>query len=243
VHPPETRAEVLRLIAAGLKDGAVSRELGVPRSTVRDIRNPRRVDRERCWRCWKPSRPVRFTPGEYAELLGLYLGDGHITIQARTQRLRLSLDSRHVAIVRETVDLLARGLPRNRVEVLSRDHGATSVVYVYSSHLCCLLPQHGAGRKHARPIVLEDWQEALVDEAPWSFLRGLVHSDGCFFNNRTGPYRYLSVAFDNRSADIRRLFAKACDRVGVTCRPSGTSVRIYGRSDVAEFAAFVGAKR
>jgi hypothetical protein len=165
-NPPEMRSEVLRLIGAGHNDCAVSRELGIPRTTVRDIRRPRRIERERCWRCGRPSRAIRFTPGEYAELLGLYLGDGHISKLARTQRLRISLDSRHVGVVRETTALVTRCFPKNRVEVLTRDAGATSVVSVYSSHLACLFPQHGPGRKHARPIVLEPWQSALVEAAP-----------------------------------------------------------------------------
>jgi hypothetical protein len=32
-------------------------------------------------------------------------------------------------------------------------------------------------RKHTRPIVLEDWQRASVDEHPWAFLRGRTHSN------------------------------------------------------------------
>ena len=187
-------------------------------------------------------RPVELGAGAYAELLGLYLGDGHISLMARTQRLRISLDSRHASIVDETVRLLARGFPRNRVEVITRDDGATSVVYLYCAHLTCLLPQHGPGKKHRRAIALEPWQRDLVAAAPWAFLRGLVHSDGCFFINRTGRYRYLSVCFDNRSREIRELFMDACAQVGVACRPTGTSVRIYRRADVAAFAAFVGAK-
>lgn len=42
----------------------------------------------------------------------------------------------------------------------------------------CLFPQHGPGRKHARPIVLADWQQEIVCEHPGRFLRGLIHSDG-----------------------------------------------------------------
>ena len=78
-----------------------------------------------------------------------------------------------------------------------------------------MFPQHGHGLKHQRRIALEDWQQRCVDETPWAFLRGLVHSDGCFFINRTGRYAYLSVDFCNRSADVRRLFTEACDRVDV----------------------------
>lgn len=182
------------------------------------------------------------TAGEYAELLGFYLGDGHISDMGRTQRLRISLDTRHPRIVAEVVDLVRRCFPDNRVGLATRDEGRTSVVYVYSTHLGCLFPQHGPGVKHHRRIELEAWQRRLVDEAPWAFLRGLTHSDGCFFINRTGRYAYLSVDFCNASIDVRELFAAACDRVGVRCRRTGRRVRIYGREGVREFAAFVGLK-
>ena len=48
-----------------------------------------------------------------------------------------------------------------------------------------------------------------VAAAPYAFLRGCLHSDGCFFINRTGRYRYLSADFTNRSDDIRALFRGA----------------------------------
>lgn len=243
MHAAEIHAEIRRLAAAGHTDGAIARELGLARTTVRDVRLPRRIERPCCWRCWQPTKQVRFTPGEYTELLGLYLGDGNIVRAGRTYRLRLSLDARHATVLGEAIALVERCLPRNPVSVARLDGGATAVTSVYSSHLPCLFPQHGPGKKHERPIVLEPWQQALVEQAPWAFLRGLVHSDGCLFINRTGRYRYLSVCFDNLSADIRRLFVETCGLVDVACRASGTSVRVYRRSDVAAFAAFVGAKR
>ena len=49
---------------------------------------------------------------------------------------------------------------------------------------------HAAGRrlsKHERRIILEPWQQDLVDAASWALLRGLIRSDGCVFINRTGP--------------------------------------------------------
>lgn len=243
MHAPAIHDAVRELVERGLTDGAIGRELGLARTTVRDIRTSVGAERERCHRCWAPTRPLHFSAGEYAELLGLYLGDGHVVRAGRTYRLRIALDARHPQIVAEACALLERCFPKNRVSVAGLDGGRTRVVSLYSSHLPCLLPQHGHGKKHRRAVLLEPWQQTLVDAAPWSLIRGLVHSDGCFFINRTGRYRYLSVTFDNLSADIRALFVAACERVGVTCRPSGTSVRIYRRRDVALFAAFVGLKR
>ena len=51
-------------------------------------------------------------------------------------------------------------------------------------HWPCLFPQHGPGRKHTRPIVLEDWQRDIVELHPHLFIRGLLHSDGCGVTNR-----------------------------------------------------------
>jgi hypothetical protein len=64
--------------------------------------------------------------------------------------------------------------------------------------------------KHERDIVLEGWQTAIVEASPWTFLRGLIRSDGCVFVNRTGRYEYVSYEFSNRSAQIRDLFMDAC---------------------------------
>ena len=63
-----------------------------------------------------------------------------------------------------------------------RSQGCT---YVQSwwKHWPCVFPQHGAGRKHERPIVLEPWQRELVEQHPGRFLRGLFHSDGCRITN------------------------------------------------------------
>ena len=52
-------------------------------------------------------------------------------------------------------------------------------------HWPCLFPQHGPGRKHERPIVLDDWQREIVEDHPGPFLRGLFHSDGCRAKNWT----------------------------------------------------------
>jgi hypothetical protein len=244
VHAATLHQAALALIAEGVNDCEISRRLGVPRTTVRDWRRPRYLPepREACWRCWRPTKPMAFAPADYAELLGLYLGDGHISALARTQRLRIFLDARHVTIVDEAEALLRRCFPDNRVGRISPPGKRMVVLFVYQSHLTCLFPQHGPGKKHERPIVLEPWQESLVEAEPWAFLRGCIRSDGCVFINRTGKYEYLSYCFDNHSADVRRLFVETCALVGIDCRPAGTSVRIYRRPSVALMVEHVGVK-
>jgi hypothetical protein len=243
MHPAATRAAALDLVAAGLNDCQIARRLGIPRTTIRDWRRrPSRAVRATCPRCRRPARPCRFEAADYAELLGLYLGDGHITAMPRTQRLRLFLDTRHARIVAETRALLRRCFPEYRTGVQLSHGGSMAVLWTYSGHLTCLFPQHGPGKKHARPIALEPWQNDIVAAEPWAFLRGCIRSDGCVYINRTGPYEYLSYCFDNLSADIRGLFAATCSRVGVEYRLNGTSVRVYRRASDQLLLDHVGLK-
>jgi hypothetical protein len=223
VHPPEVRAHALELVDAGLNDGEISRRIGIPRTTVRDWRRPTYVpstSRTPCLRCWQPAKPIRFSDEDYAELLGLYLGDGCISRHARAQCLRICLDLKYPGIIEDTCRLLKRCFPENGVATVPSSVGLSTFACVYSKHLECLFPQHGSGLKHRRRVALEPWQTQRVKAAPWAFLRGCIRSDGCAFINRTDvhrdqPYEYLSYCFSNRSKDIVDLFTTTCDLVGI----------------------------
>jgi hypothetical protein len=187
-------------------------------------------------------RPIRFDAGDYAELLGLYLGDGWIAHASRTRILRIALDASYPAIVDRTARNLRQTFPGSPVRVVARHDGRMLVPTVHHGHLPCLLPQHGPGPKHARPIALEGWQQEAVDAAPWRLLRGLLHSDGCAYVNRTGRYSYLSWDFSNRSGDILDLFCVTCDAVGVEHRRYRHHVRVHRRASVALLVEHVGLK-
>lgn len=195
-----------------------------------------------------PASGLSFSADDYSELLGLYLGDGHITQAGRTNRLRLFLDAKHRRVVDEARQLLERCFGGNRVGRASAEAATMAVLSVYNAHLPCLFPQHGPGPKHLRPILLEDWQREIVSEAPWPLLRGLIRSDGCSFVNRTGPYEYLSYAFTNRSKGIIDLFLKTSRELGL--RPRVTyfaarsiwQIRINRRGCVARMRKHVGVK-
>jgi hypothetical protein len=246
VHRSDTRDAVVALLNSGLNDCAISRRLGIPRSTVRDWRRPSYVRTTvdmTCPRCWRPvARPFGFADADYAELLGLYLGDGHIVRTGRSDRLRIFLDTRYEGIVTDARDLLARCFPGRRVGWFHSKKGTTTILSLYCTHLACVFPQHGPGRKHSRAIVLERWQRRVLERAPWAFLRGCIRSDGCVFVNRTGRYSYVSYDFKNRSGDILGLFAEACEIAGVDYRRYSGHIRIYRRASVARMLEHVGIK-
>ena len=153
MHPPEVKQAALELIEAGVNDCETGRRLGVSRSTVKSWRDPKYQRRSdytlaTCPRCWRATKPVRFTDADYCQALALYLGDGWISTHPRTQRLRIALDEKYPGIIEETAALLRRCLPENAVDVVDKSRPGCVNVSVYSTHLTCLFPQHGPGRKH-----------------------------------------------------------------------------------------------
>jgi hypothetical protein len=155
----------------------------------------------------------------HAYLLGLYLGDGHITRYPRAFRLRISQDLRYGHLIELTRVTIARVRP-GAVSAVVRDGRAD--INAYWRHWPCVFPQHGAGKKHDRRIELVSWQRAIVDAYPRQLLRGLVHSDGCRVMNRVwkGRYAYPRYFFTNSSDDILQIFRDACEAIGVAHRNS-----------------------
>jgi hypothetical protein len=256
VHSPEAVERALDLAAAGVNSCEISRRLGIPRSTIVAWRHGRVPQRARlghtgaCLRCAGYRFPVpRVTDYAYSYLLGLYLGDGHISHHPRgVFRLRIYLDRRYPAIVQECAAALAILVPGNVVSVTSRRRESLAIPGAYSRHWPCLFSQHGRGPKHTRSIELEEWQREIADRYPWRLLRGLIHSDGCrFINTIKHPkktYRYPRYNFTNRSRDIRDLFCEYCDKVGVEWRQMNRwNISVARRESVALMDRAVGPKR
>jgi hypothetical protein len=174
-------------------------------------------------------------------MLGLYLGDGCLSASPRgVFKLRVFLDVKYPGIIDDAMSSISAvkgGLasvalrPKNCVEV-----------YSYSRSWPCLIPQHGPGKKHERPIILEPWQLALVDRWPEALLRGLIQSDGCRFINTGRNWSCPRYSFANKSADIRSIFCRACDRVGVHWTAAGEKAYVSRKADVEFLDCFIGPK-
>jgi hypothetical protein len=251
--------EVLALVAQGLNNCEISRRTGIPRTTVRwwrDGRIPGTVARNRradcCQSCGHPPHDFEgFHSAGYAYLLGMYLGDGYIVASRRgVYRLSIYCDTRYPRIVEEIAGTLLTFTPSRHVSVEyfpDGSRGRVCRVGAYSKAWPCLFPQHGPGRKHTRPIVLEPWQRGLVDAAPEALLRGLLHSDGCRSLNRIRGrdrwYEYPRYTFCNVSDDIRGIFCEACDQLGIPWRRmNARNISVARREGVARLDEFVGPK-
>ena len=177
----------------------------------------------------------------YSYLLGLYLGDGHLSRGARdVWKLRVTLDKRYPGIIAACGAAIAdiRSRPSGRV----RKPGCYDV-YSYWKHWPCLFPQHGPGPKHRRRIQLVRWQAELVNRYPVAFVTGLIHSDGCRALNIVKGHSYPRYFFSNRSPDILELFELACSLIGVEHRRNRPNcVSVARRASVETLDRLVGAK-
>ena len=244
----------MRFGAAGLNDCAVARATGIPRRTILDwrcgaTRDRRFDDRERCSKCGCSVHDFTQLPGtEYTYLLGMYLGDGHISAYERAWRLRVSMCLDWPGILAECRAAMQAVFPNNRVSFVHPDPSSRcGVLCVYSRMLSCLFPQHGPGPKHLRKIELAGWQQSIVRSHPRFFIRGLIHSDGCRFVNRVTikgkTYSYPRYNFTSASDDIRGLFTAALDQLGIDWRRmNARNVSVARRESVARLDDFVGPK-
>ncbi|MEU1707294.1 helix-turn-helix domain-containing protein [Streptomyces sp. NPDC005706] len=255
-HTPTTRAQAVELMRQGVPNRVVAERLGVARGTVGWWRSEDRKARGEqyepptdCPRC-----TGRAVDGEaYAYLLGLYLGDGHIISKHKQHHLSVFCNASQTGLIAAAEVAMRRVMPLPSVK--PRRRSGCVEVKSYSRHWPCLFPQHGPGKKHERRIVLEPWQQDIVDEYPWEFVRGLIHSDGCRVTNWTTRlvggerrrYEYPRYFFTNVSDDIRRLYTDTLDRLGITwthCTRHGNpyNISVARKASVALMDAHVGPK-
>jgi Homeodomain-like domain len=240
VHTFRTVRAALELAAGGATATEIARELSVPRRTVVDwLRGalPRSVrGTAEC-----ATHADRLGP-EYVYLLGLYLGDGCLSRHHRgVYRLRIVLDTKYPGIVDSAASAIGAVRP-GRVLAQLRPQNCVEVS-AYWKCWPCLFPQHGAGREHQRRIELTDWQTTLVDRWPEQLLRGLIHSDGCRFQNTGTNWSWPRYSFSQVSDDIRTMFCDACDRLGLRWTRARTTIYVSRKADVAILDEFIGPKR
>lgn len=247
MYPDRVRESALAALMEGSTLSAVSRDLGVSRSTLRAWRDTPRARRSfGCPRC--DCFPL--DEQAYAAVLGYYLGDGCVSRLARCYSFRVSCDARYLGIITDVEQMIGRVRPDRRT---FRVRGP-GVVVVQSNwmHWPCMFSQHGPGRKHERQLGMQDWQWAIVEQHPAAFLRGLFHSDGCRVKNwatqivagEKKRYDYPRWQFTNESAEIMAWCREALDLLDIPWRQSSRRVLSVSKRDaVSRLDDLIGLKR
>ena len=195
-------------------------------------------------------RPAISDEFSYCHLFGLYLGDG--CISEKNPQLAFHFDAAYPKIVETAEESMRILAPEKHVHRRSRKGRNVVILDCGWVRWPDYFPQAVPGRKHERPIVLEPWQQEIVDREPQAFLRGLIESDGCRVVNRfkttlpsgrVAEYAYPRYFFSNMSADIRGLFCASCERIGVHWTQSNhRNISVSHRASVAVLDAFIGPK-
>jgi hypothetical protein len=272
MRPESEFREALELVEAGLNDCQISRELGIPRGTIRDWRHASAKNPGHrtvgaighrselvvastnpggpcTGECDAPTFAMQDRPA-YFYLLGQYLGDGFISPQGKgVFRLRIACAWDYPGIAVEVAD--AMSTVSGRFEAASTEGIGCSYINTYWKHWPCVFPQHGRGRKHERPIVLRDWQRPSATVEHQELIRGLIHSDGCRFINPVNRqlkhgvkrYEYVRYVFTNASSDIRGILTDSLDALEIEWRRmNARNISIARRDSVHELEQFVGQK-
>jgi hypothetical protein len=244
-HPAEVVERSLDLAREGHSATEIGRLVGLPRATVRDWLHghvPHRRAEGSCVTCGG-DHDLAGLPPAYVHLLGIYLGDGCLSQHPRgVFKLRISLDARYPDLADECADSVRAVMPGSRLNRVG--YGTWSELYSYSKTWPCLFPQHGPGKKHERPIRLTTWQWEHVGGRPDLLLRGLLHSDGCRFQNTgRGGWSHPRYSFTNTSTDIRAIFCVACDLIGLRWTSAKRTIYVSRKADVALLDLLVGPKR
>ncbi|MEU5640501.1 helix-turn-helix domain-containing protein [Streptomyces milbemycinicus] len=247
----ETRTRALALVDQGRSLNSVSRQIGISRAAIRawQVRIQPLSRGDTCVRC-APEPGLPEDPAAYAYLLGLYLGDGCVSrLKTGVYFLRIACADVWPGLIDACAAAVRAVRPDNSVCRVQRQ--GCVMVTGYSKHWPCLFPQHGPGKKHERPIVLEPWQLEIVGANPWELARGLVHSDGCRITNWTTRdvggvrkrYEYPRYFFTNKSDDIRKLYTDTLDRLGVEWKRSNAwNISVAKRASVALMDTHIGPK-
>lgn len=252
MYDQATRRQALELHTSGMSLNRVSQITGISRAaisawTVRLEPRPGLTAE-----CPVPDGiPREAIPiDDYSYLLGLYLGDGCIShVSKGVYSMRIACSDAWPGLIDACSQALARVMPTSKVG-RTQCKGCTSVGS-YSKHWPCLFPQHGVGPKHARQIRLTEWQQSIVAEHPWPLLRGLIHSDGARVINWTTRrltvgirrYEYPRYFFTNKSEDIRQLFTRTLDSLGVDWKQANAwNISVARRASVALMDEHIGAK-
>ena len=243
----------LELADEGLATAAIANAVGVSRTTVASWLQSdaasllARRDNLSCTGDEACATVSSVPAADYTYLLGLYLGDGCISVSAKgVPRLRIKCCDDYPALMSRCESAMA-AVAMNHAIGRTQCDGCTEVRADYR-HWACLFPQHGPGKKHERRIALLPWQKELTATHPFELLAGLIHSDGCRVINRVRAcgrvYEYPRYFFCNVSADIQRVFCDTCDAVGVEWRKNRwNSISVARRASVAKLDAFVPPKR
>lgn len=207
--------KVLQDFKSGKNKSQLSREYNIPRPTLRywikkDTNGESMTQRKSDIPIEYIIEKIKKNKEMYNYILGIYLGDGHISPNKNSYKLRIVMDSKYPNLVHET-RICLRNFFESPVSVNSRE--GCKVISVFDKNLPKYFPQHGFGKKHDRKIILSDFQ---IENISYSdLLKGLWLTDGSYYLRKN---KYEAYNFTNKSIDIVSIFEKCLNSLSISYR-------------------------
>jgi hypothetical protein len=216
--------KVKELFDQGKNKCEISRLTNIPRGTVKDwlLKGfAPKVGVSKAKSIEFKVNPAEYITEEkqaaYSFILGEYLGDGWIRTLKRTYRLDIFNDQRYEDLNRLIENQMQVLFPINKVNRLN--HNGAWILCVHNNLMPHLFPQHAKGEKWQRKIELADWQKIIIQKYPKEFIKGLIYSDGCIYNQNVNNKDYLRYNFVQKSKDITEIFLWALSLIGIKKEP------------------------
>jgi DNA-binding transcriptional regulator WhiA len=235
--------KVLEDYKIGKNKSQLEKDYGVPRGTIRYwINNEDKIykDKQENKNVDTIVKEICERKAEYNYILGLYLGDGSITSNKMSYRLRITQDNKYPLSIIDIKNKMNTFF--NKEATLINGDGKCCVITIFDKNLPLYFPQHDTGKKHDRPILLSDYQRDNIDYL--NLMSGLWMSDGSFYKTARG---YEAYNFTNKSTDIIALFEECLNNFGIRYRKRMKKnevwiVEITKKSEIVKMKEIVGMK-
>lgn len=223
----------------------LSKKYNIPRATLRYWLDPQFLKKKEMDLEYEESKKemildrIKNYNKIYSFILGLYLGDGCITKNKMSYRLRIVQDEKYTNSIIEIEEKM--NLFFEKKSSVTKQTGCT-IVSIFDKYLLHYFPQHGLGKKHERLIELSEFQLKYIDYQ--NLMRGLFISDGSYY---LANKKYERFNFTNKSLDIINIFRDCLNHFdishGFRVKPNGIYiVEIQRKSEVAKMKNLVGIK-
>lgn len=176
-----------------------------------------------------------------AELLGVFMGDGHLGEYQMYLVTNSETDLEHAQFVQGLLESIfgLKASARKRKD-------SKAVIVTLSSKMACVY-MHKIGMPYGNKLIMSlQPPEWILSDARYkkAFLRGLIDTDGTVYEDRhfikRKAYSSTCVAFTSASPVLLTFVEKTWRELGFSPTISGRDVRLRRRNDVLGYATRVG---
>jgi intein/homing endonuclease len=176
-----------------------------------------------------------------AELIGIFMGDGHVHKYQATVCTNSDTDKEHAFYIKELIE----NLFSIQVALNNRSNKLACTIVVSSKEVCRFLVSQGLpqGNKITLGLTIPDW---IISDDTFrrAFLRGLIDTDGCVYQDKhmiKGKiYSSTCIAFTSASVELRDFVYQALCSEGLSPSLTNRDVRLRRRKEVLEYVKIVG---